>query len=74
VFAHVAVFTKHATLEFFQGTTLEDPDGILEGAGKGHRQIKVTAPDSVPKANSSSSSSSSQSEHEGTSHRHEDYS
>ncbi len=50
IFAHVAVYSAHANLGFGHGPRLSDPDGLLEGAGKSHRYVRVAAPDSVPKA------------------------
>lgn len=32
---------SHATLGFFYGTSLDDPDGLLEGTGKRGRHVKV---------------------------------
>ena len=41
---HIAVYTKGVNLGFNQGATLADPDGILEGAGKQIRHIKIRKP------------------------------
>ena len=41
---HIAVYAKGANLGFNQGATLADPDGILEGAGRQIRHIKVRTP------------------------------
>ena len=41
---HIAVYAKGANLGFNQGATLPDPDGILEGAGKQIRHIKIRTP------------------------------
>ena len=38
---HIAVYAKGVNLGFNQGATLADPDGILEGAGKQIRHIKI---------------------------------
>jgi len=38
---HIAVYSKGVNLGFNQGATLADPDGILEGAGKQIRHIKI---------------------------------
>ncbi len=38
---HVAVFTKHVNLGFNQGVLLKDPDGVLQGAGKQIRHLKI---------------------------------
>jgi hypothetical protein len=37
----IGVFARHVDLSFKRGADLDDPDGILEGAGKGMRHIKV---------------------------------
>ncbi len=34
----------HVNLVFFRGAELADPEGLLEGTGKGMRHIKVPAP------------------------------
>jgi hypothetical protein len=47
--AYVAAFTNHADLGLIQGALLEDPDGLLEGTGKGLRHVKLEAPSAVPK-------------------------
>jgi hypothetical protein len=50
IFAHVAVYTKHANLGVGRGTRFADPDGLLEGSGRSYRFVRVTAPNAVPKA------------------------
>lgn len=40
-FAYVNAFTKHVNVGFFFGATLDDPHGLLEGAGKRMRHIKL---------------------------------
>ncbi len=40
-FAYVNVFTAHAAVGFFQGASLADPGGLLEGAGKRMRHVKL---------------------------------
>lgn len=40
-FAYVDAFSAHAALGFFQGAALDDPSGLLEGAGKRMRHIKL---------------------------------
>jgi hypothetical protein len=40
-FGYVNVFTAHVNVGFFRGAELEDPDGILEGAGKFMRHVKI---------------------------------
>ena len=44
---HVAVYAKGVNLGFNQGATLADPSGILEGAGKQIRHIKIRAPEDI---------------------------
>lgn len=41
-FAYVNVFTAHVNVGFFLGAELPDPRGLLEGAGKRMRHVKVT--------------------------------
>ena len=41
---HIAVYSKGVNLGFNQGATLADPNGILEGAGKQIRHIKIRSP------------------------------
>lgn len=40
-FAYVDAFSAHANIGFFQGASLEDPAGLLEGAGKRMRHVKL---------------------------------
>jgi hypothetical protein len=40
-FAYVDAFSAHANVGFFFGTELDDPAGLLEGAGKRMRHVKV---------------------------------
>lgn len=40
-FAYVAAFTAHVNVGFFQGAALPDPAGLLEGAGKRMRHVKI---------------------------------
>lgn len=40
-FAYVDAFSAHANVGFFQGAALEDPAGLLEGAGKRMRHVKL---------------------------------
>ena len=40
-FAYVGVFTAHVNVGFFHGASLPDPSGLLEGAGKYMRHVKV---------------------------------
>jgi hypothetical protein len=36
-----AVFAKHVGIEFWRGSTLPDPAGIVEGTGKNLRHVKL---------------------------------
>jgi hypothetical protein len=40
-FAYVNVFKSHTNVGFFRGAHLEDPAGLLEGAGKNMRHVKL---------------------------------
>lgn len=40
-FAYVNAFTGHASVGFFQGASLADPAGLLEGSGKRMRHVKL---------------------------------
>ena len=40
-FAYVDAFSAHANVGFFFGAELPDPAGLLEGAGKRMRHVKV---------------------------------
>src|SRR6202789_3245118 len=40
-FAYVNVFTSHVNVGFFQGASLPDPAGLLEGTGRFMRHIKL---------------------------------
>lgn len=40
-FGYVNVFTSHVNVGFFQGASLPDPAGLLEGAGKFMRHVKL---------------------------------
>ena len=40
-FAYVNAFKAHANVGFYQGATLADPAGLLEGAGKRMRHVKL---------------------------------
>jgi hypothetical protein len=40
-FAYVNVFTAHVNIGFFQGAELPDPAGLLQGAGKSMRHVKL---------------------------------
>jgi len=40
-FAYVDAFRAHANVGFFCGAALDDPAGLLEGAGKRMRHVKL---------------------------------
>lgn len=40
-FAYVAAYRAHAAVGFFHGADLPDPAGVLEGAGKRMRHVKL---------------------------------
>lgn len=40
-FAYVNAFKAHVNVGFYQGASLADPAGLLEGAGKRMRHVKV---------------------------------
>jgi hypothetical protein len=40
-FAYVDAFTAHVNVGFFQGASLRDPAGLLEGSGKCMRHVKL---------------------------------
>jgi hypothetical protein len=40
-FAYVNVFTSHVNVGFFQGASLPDPAGMLQGTGKFMRHVKI---------------------------------
>ena len=40
-FAYVDAFTAHANIGFYEGASLDDPAGLLEGAGKRMRHVKL---------------------------------
>ena len=40
-FAYVAAFSTHAAIGFFHGTSLPDPEHLLEGSGKRMRHVKL---------------------------------
>jgi len=37
----IAPHSAHVNLQFFRGTELDDPDGLLEGTGKSGRHVKI---------------------------------
>lgn len=49
-FAYVAAFSGHVNVGFFHGASLPDPAGLLEGAGKRMRHVKLKWGQSVDEA------------------------
>ena len=49
-FAYVAAFTSHVNVGFFHGAELPDPQGLLEGAGKFMRHVKLRPGEEVDAA------------------------
>jgi hypothetical protein len=44
---HIAVYSKHVNLGFNEGATLDDPKGILQGAGKQIRHIQIKTAEDI---------------------------
>ncbi len=44
---HIAVYAKHVNLGFNEGATLDDPKGILQGAGNRIRHITIKTPEDI---------------------------
>jgi hypothetical protein len=42
-FVYVAAYAKGVNIGFWAGTSLPDPDGLLEGTGKVSRHVKIRA-------------------------------
>src|SRR5687767_1545298 len=38
---YIGVYAKHINIGFYLGARMDDPDGVLEGAGKQLRHIKI---------------------------------
>lgn len=49
-FCYVNAFTAHVNVGFFQGTELDDPNGLLEGTGKYMRHVKLRPDTDIDKA------------------------
>ena len=43
----IAVYTKWINLYFFEGDTLPDPEGLLQGTGTMVRNIRITSADDL---------------------------
>ncbi|MEM7032425.1 MAG: DUF1801 domain-containing protein [Chloroflexota bacterium] len=46
-FCYIAPFKSRVNLGFFYGADLDDPEGLLEGAGKALRHIKIATLDEL---------------------------
>jgi hypothetical protein len=46
-FGGVFAYQQHVTVEFSKGAAIDDPYGLLEGAGKGRRHLKLRAVDDI---------------------------
>jgi hypothetical protein len=44
---HIAVYSQHVNLGFNDGATLDDPKGILQGAGNRIRHITIKRPEDI---------------------------
>src|SRR5260370_30050698 len=44
---HIAVYSQHVNLGFNDGATLDDPKGILQGAGNRIPHIKIKTPEDI---------------------------
>lgn len=44
---HIAVYSRHVNLGFNDGAILDDPKGILEGAGNRIRHISIKTPEDI---------------------------
>ena len=49
-FAYVDAFSAHVNIGFFQGASLSDPAGLLQGAGKRMRHVKLRWGEPAPAA------------------------
>jgi hypothetical protein len=49
-FAYVGAFKAHASVGFFQGASLPDPAGLLQGSGKAMRHVKLVPGHTVDQA------------------------
>jgi hypothetical protein len=46
-FCWVTPYTQHVALGFYYGAELPDPEGILEGAGRLMRHVKIRGPEDL---------------------------
>jgi hypothetical protein len=44
---HIAVYSQHVNLGFNDGATLDDPKGILQGAGNRIRHVTIKTPEDI---------------------------
>lgn len=49
-FAYTGAFSAHVNIGFFQGASLPDPAGLLQGAGKRMRHVKLRWGEAVDEA------------------------
>lgn len=49
-FAYVAAFQSHVNVGFYNGAALADPAGLLEGAGKRMRHVKLRWGEAIDEA------------------------
>ncbi|MEH0167019.1 DUF1801 domain-containing protein [Paucibacter sp. JuS9] len=49
-FAYINAFTAHVNIGFFHGAALPDPEGLLQGAGKEMRHVKLKPGEPVNRA------------------------
>jgi hypothetical protein len=47
VVCSITAFKQHADLGFYKGTSLSDPEGLLEGTGRGLRHVKIRKPEDI---------------------------
>ncbi|MFT5797195.1 MAG: hypothetical protein ACI84R_001252 [Candidatus Azotimanducaceae bacterium] len=43
----IFTYKDHVSLEFSQGASFDDPDGVLEGKGKNRRHLKFTSVEEI---------------------------
>lgn len=43
----VMPYKRYVSLHFYKGTSLSDPDGLLEGSGKALRHVKIYKPEDI---------------------------
>ncbi|MBI4083426.1 MAG: DUF1801 domain-containing protein [Candidatus Lambdaproteobacteria bacterium] len=48
IVCYIRSHKAHVNLGFYQGALLPDPEGLLEGTGKGLRHVKVRSLDTLP--------------------------